>query len=161
MTSWSSQYLGEVAIRGGERTEPGVQYIVGQRQVEVADSACHPNVPSVRQLVFASRDQCDDAAVLVNAGLGVLVNVCQDRIIQQSSSTLRNGFELGHQVREFLHVPAADVAQDALALLAFSLLDFALTGLPQRMREGDVPAAVVLAAAKLGVSLILAAALAI
>jgi putative membrane protein len=53
------------------------------------------------------------------------------------------------------------VAISALALLLFSLIDFALVGLPERMREGDVPAAVVLAAAKLGVSIILAAALAV
>ncbi len=53
------------------------------------------------------------------------------------------------------------VAISALALLTFSLLDFALAGLPQRMREGDVAAAVVLASAKLGVSLILATALAV
>jgi putative membrane protein len=53
------------------------------------------------------------------------------------------------------------VAIAALALLLFSLIDFTLVGLPERMREGDVPAAVVLAAAKLGVSIILAAALAV
>ena len=53
------------------------------------------------------------------------------------------------------------VAVSALALLAFSLIDFALAGLPRRMREGDVAAAVMLAGARLGVSLILAAALAV
>ena len=53
------------------------------------------------------------------------------------------------------------IAVAALALLLFSLLDFALTGLPQRMEEGDVPAAVVLASAKLSVALIVAAALAV
>jgi len=53
------------------------------------------------------------------------------------------------------------VAVLGLALLAFSLLDFSLAGLPERMREGDVSAAAVLVAAKLGVSLILAAALAL
>jgi putative membrane protein len=45
--------------------------------------------------------------------------------------------------------------------LLFSLIDFALTGLPQRMEDGDVPAAVVLASAKLSVALIVAAALAV
>lgn len=46
-----------------------------------------------------------------------------------------------------------------MQLLAFRLVDFALTGLPQRVKEGDVPAAVLLAAGRLAVSLILAAAL--
>jgi len=53
------------------------------------------------------------------------------------------------------------IAVAALALLLFSVIDFALTGLPQRMEEGDVPAAVVLASAKLSVALIVAAALAV
>jgi putative membrane protein len=52
-------------------------------------------------------------------------------------------------------------AVSVLALLVFSLLDFSLVGLPQRMHEGDVSAAVLLAAARLGASLILAAALAV
>jgi putative membrane protein len=47
----------------------------------------------------------------------------------------------------------------ALALLAFRLIDLLLAGLPQRMRDGEVAAAAVLVAARLGVALILAAAL--
>jgi putative membrane protein len=61
----------------------------------------------------------------------------------------------------FLEIVLWGLAVSALALLAFSLIDLGLAGLPERMREGDTPAAVVLAAAKLGVSLILAAALAV
>jgi putative membrane protein len=44
-------------------------------------------------------------------------------------------------------------------LLAFRLIDMVLTGLPQRVREGEVAAAGLLVAAKLSVALILAAAL--
>jgi putative membrane protein len=47
----------------------------------------------------------------------------------------------------------------AISLAAFALIDLVLAGLPQRMRDGDIPAAIVLVAAKLGVSLILAAGL--
>jgi putative membrane protein len=43
-------------------------------------------------------------------------------------------------------------------LLVFRLIDFVLAGLPQRIAEGDVPAAGLLVAAKLSVALILAAA---
>jgi putative membrane protein len=48
-----------------------------------------------------------------------------------------------------------------LALLAFRLIDAGLAGLPERMREGEVAAAVVLVAARLGAALIFAAALAL
>jgi putative membrane protein len=48
-----------------------------------------------------------------------------------------------------------------LVLLAFCLIDLLLAGLPQRMREGEVAAAVVMVAAKLGMALIVAAALAL
>ena len=46
-----------------------------------------------------------------------------------------------------------------LQLLAFRIVDLLLTGLPQRIREGEVAAAVLLVGAKLSTALILAAAL--
>jgi putative membrane protein len=46
-----------------------------------------------------------------------------------------------------------------LQLLAFRLIDVLLTGLPQRIRDGEVAAAGLLVAAKLSVALILSAAL--
>ncbi|NJC40626.1 putative membrane protein [Brevundimonas alba] len=51
------------------------------------------------------------------------------------------------------------VATVVLQLLAFRIVDLLLTGLPQRIREGEVSAAVLLAGAKLSTALILAAAL--
>jgi len=51
------------------------------------------------------------------------------------------------------------VATLVLQLLAFRVVDLLLTGLPQRIREGEVSAAVVLVAAKLATALILSAAL--
>lgn len=47
-----------------------------------------------------------------------------------------------------------------LQLLVFRLIDFLLTGLPQRIQEGEVSAAVLLVAAKLASAVILAAAVA-
>lgn len=47
-----------------------------------------------------------------------------------------------------------------LQLFVFRLVDFILTGLPQRINEGEVSAAVLLVAAKLATALVLAAALA-
>lgn len=47
-----------------------------------------------------------------------------------------------------------------LQLFIFRIVDFVLRGLPQRISEGDVAAAVVLVAAKLASSLLLAAAVA-
>lgn len=51
------------------------------------------------------------------------------------------------------------VATLVLQLLAFRVVDLLLTGLPQRIQEGEVPAAVLLVSAKLATALILAAAL--
>jgi len=46
-----------------------------------------------------------------------------------------------------------------LQLFAFRVVDIVLTGLPQRIQEGEISAAVLLVAAKLATALILAAAL--
>ena len=51
------------------------------------------------------------------------------------------------------------VATVVLQLLAFRVVDLVLTGLPQRIQDGEVPAAIVLVGAKLATALILAAAL--
>ena len=52
------------------------------------------------------------------------------------------------------------VAIVAVQLLLFRVVDFVLKGLPQRVQEGEVPAAVVLASAKMACALLLAAAVA-
>ena len=46
-----------------------------------------------------------------------------------------------------------------LQLLAFRVVDLILTGLPQRIQDGEVSAAVLLVGAKLATALILSAAL--
>ncbi|WP_269515095.1 DUF350 domain-containing protein [Brevundimonas subvibrioides] len=51
------------------------------------------------------------------------------------------------------------VATLVLQLLAFRVVDLLLTGLPQRIQDGEVSAAVLLVSAKLATALILAAAL--
>lgn len=51
------------------------------------------------------------------------------------------------------------VATIVMQLLAFRVVDMILTGLPQRIQDGEVPAAVLLVAAKVSTALILAAAL--
>jgi len=51
------------------------------------------------------------------------------------------------------------VATVVLQLFVFRLVDMLLTGLPQRIREGEISAAVLLVGAKLATALILAAAL--
>jgi putative membrane protein len=50
------------------------------------------------------------------------------------------------------------VATTAVQLLAFRLVDMLLSGLPERIRDREVSAAVLLVAAKLAIALILAAA---
>ncbi|GAA0197889.1 putative membrane protein [Brevundimonas nasdae] len=51
------------------------------------------------------------------------------------------------------------VATVVLQLLAFRVVDMLLTGLPQRIKDGEVSAAVVLVGAKLATALIMSAAL--
>lgn len=51
------------------------------------------------------------------------------------------------------------VATLVLQLFAFRLVDLILTGLPQRIQQGEIAAAILLVAAKLATALILAAAL--
>jgi len=51
------------------------------------------------------------------------------------------------------------VATVVLQLLAFRVVDLLLTGLPQRIQEGEISAAVLLVGAKLATAVILAAAL--
>ena len=51
------------------------------------------------------------------------------------------------------------VATLALQLLVFRVVDAILTGLPQRIKDGEISAAVLLIAAKLASALIVAAAL--
>lgn len=51
------------------------------------------------------------------------------------------------------------VATLVLQLLAFRIVDLILTGLPQRIQDGEIPAAVLLVGAKLATALILSAAL--
>lgn len=51
------------------------------------------------------------------------------------------------------------LATVVLQLLAFRVVDMILTGLPQRIRDGEVSAAVLLVGAKLATALVLAAAL--
>lgn len=50
------------------------------------------------------------------------------------------------------------VAAIVVQLLVFRLLDFLLRGLPQRIQDGEISAAILLAGAKVGSALILAAA---
>lgn len=52
-------------------------------------------------------------------------------------------------------------ATGLLALIGFRLIDVLFSGLPQRMREGDVGAAVVLVAGRLAGAIVLAASLAV
>lgn len=87
-----------------------------------------------------------NAAAAVAFG-GVLVGLAIPLAASMSAST---------SVRD---IAIWGVATLVLQLLAFRFVDLLLTGLPQRIRDGEVSAAVLLVSAKLGSALILAAAL--
>jgi len=79
---------------------------------------------------------------------GVIIGLAVPLAASMSAST---------SVREIFIWGGATVL---LQLFVFRLVDFLLTGLPQRINEGEVSAAVLLVAAKLAAALILAAAVA-
>lgn len=79
---------------------------------------------------------------------GVIIGLAVPLAASMSAST---------SVREILIWGGATVL---LQLFVFRLVDFLLAGLPQRIDEGEVSAAVLLVAGKLAVALILAAAVA-
>lgn len=87
-----------------------------------------------------------NAAASVAFG-GVLLGLAVPLAVSMSVST---------SVRDIL---LWGVATLVLQLLAFRIVDLVLTGLPQRIQEGEVSAAVLLVSAKLATALILAAAL--
>lgn len=78
---------------------------------------------------------------------GVLVGLAIPLAVSLSVST---------SIRDIALWGAATVV---LQLLAFRVVDMLLTGLPQRIKEGEIAAAVLLVGAKLSTALILAAAL--
>ena len=65
-----------------------------------------------------------------------------------------------HSSTTTLEVVIWGAATVAVQLLAFRIIDFLLSGLPQRAQDGEVPAAVLLVAAKLGGAILLTAAVA-
>jgi len=79
---------------------------------------------------------------------GVMVGLAIPLAVSLSAST---------SIREIAIWGAATIV---VQLLAFRIVDFILTGLPQRIQEGEVSAAVLLVSAKLATALILAAAVA-
>lgn len=87
-----------------------------------------------------------NAAAAVAFG-GVLVGLAVPLAVSMSVST---------SLRDIALWGAATVV---IQLLVFRVVDMVLTGLPQRIEEGEVAAAVLLVAAKLATAVILAAAL--
>jgi putative membrane protein len=86
-----------------------------------------------------------NAAAAVALG-GVLIGLAAPLAATMSVST------------SILEICVWGVATLLLQLLVFRLIDMLLTGLPQRIQEGEVSAAVLLVSAKLAAALILAAA---
>lgn len=77
---------------------------------------------------------------------GVLVGLAIPLSVSLGSST------------SLIEVGLWGVAAIVVQLLVFRLLDFLLRGLPQRIQDGEISAAILLAGAKVGSALILAAA---
>src|SRR5438046_10747929 len=114
MQSGGSEQLGEPALGGGEGLESGSHYIVGKGKVKVPKCAGGPRVQPRFQPARMSRDDHGQAVVLVFVGLGVLVHEEQAAVVKQGAIPFRYGLQARQEIGEFLDVPPADVAQDAL-----------------------------------------------
>jgi putative membrane protein len=86
-----------------------------------------------------------NAAAAISLG-GMIVGLAIPLAMSLSAST------------SIIEIAVWGAATMIVQLLVFRLVDVVLTGLPQRIREGEVAAAALLVAAKLAVALILAAA---
>ena len=96
-----------------------------------------------------TQDVAEFAAALPDGGTngGVLLGLAIPLAVSMSVST------------SIADIALWGLATLVLQLLAFRVVDLVLTGLPQRIQEGEISAAVLLVAAKLATALILAAAL--
>ncbi len=86
-----------------------------------------------------------NAAAAVSYG-GVLIGLAIPLAVSMNAST------------SSIELALWGVAVTAVQLLLFRITDFALRGLPERIEEGEVAAAVLLVAAKIACALLLAAA---
>src|SRR5262249_53620800 len=114
----SAKDLGQLSIGGRDLADARAHHAVEKRGVQIADRAGDLDMSSEGNLILAACDQSDHAAGLMRAGLGVLMHVHQDGVVQQGAVAFRYGFELGDQISELLYVPAANIAQDALSFFA-------------------------------------------
>ena len=86
-------------------------------KVKIADCPCHLGVHARRKASGMSGDDHGEAAVLVRVCFGVLVDI-EPGSVWSSTVPSPSGIDrsLASKVGELFNVPAADVAQDALAV---------------------------------------------
>src|ERR1051326_4812577 len=77
-----------------------------------------PATSAIMPLVLCGPASACSWTYISTSGLGMLVDVHQYGVVEQRAVAFRNRFELGHQIRELLHMPTADVAENALTLFA-------------------------------------------
>ena len=94
-----------------------------------------------------SRIRDGNAAAAVSFG-GVLVGLATPLAVSLTASV------------SLVELAIWGAAVTVVQLLLFRIVDFVLRGLPERIKEGDVPAAVLLVAARLACALLTAAAVA-
>ena len=94
-----------------------------------------------------SRIRDGNAAAAVSFG-GVLVGLAAPLAVSLTASV------------SLVELAIWGAAVTVVQLLLFRIVDFVLRGLPERIKEGDVPAAVLLVAARLACALLTAAAVA-
>src|SRR5689334_2139002 len=75
---------------------------VEQGRVEVSDGPGDLRVPPRCQLFGAARYQCNHAAGLVRSGLGMLMNVHKDRVVEQALVAFGDRFQFRYQVSKLL-----------------------------------------------------------
>src|SRR4051812_7755703 len=116
--SGSGEQRADLLRRSRELADFGAHDFVREGQVDVAHRARDARVPALRESARASGNDHRQAAVLVRIRLGVLMDIHQAGVVEEIAFAFRNGLQLRDEVRKLLHVPLADVTQDALSFHA-------------------------------------------
>ena len=114
-------YLKTSDVKGvslSERFVAGSYDLVGDCKIRIADGSFDLGVRTPRELGTATGNDHGQPVILVRIRFRVLVDIDERGVIEERTIAFRHRLEPGNEIRELLHVPAADVAQHALSFNA-------------------------------------------
>jgi len=122
----SGHQVTDLARRRRELADPRLQNVIGHREVEVARGARGLRMRARGKPAGVPGNDHREAAALVRIRFRMFVNVEQTRAVEHVAVALRGRLELGQEIGELLHVPAADVPQHPLPIGAVAARSFTI-----------------------------------